>query len=177
MSKRCDLTGTGVIYGNNVSHSNRKTRRRFAPNLRKISLLSQALGRVFSLRITAATLRSVDHNGGLDPFLLTASDAGLTEEAIKMKRKIKKANTLKAEGAEAAPKKAKKTAVKSPLATAKAKAKSGEKPAKAAKPVKAKPVKKAPKAKAEAAPKKTAAKKAPAKKAPAKKAAPKKKAE
>jgi large subunit ribosomal protein L28 len=156
MSKRCDLTGTGVVYGNNVSHSNRKTRRRFAPNLRKISLISQALGRAISLRITAATLRSVDHNGGLDPFLLTASDAGLTEEAIKLKRKIKKVERAKAVDAPVAEKKVKKPAVKTPLATAKAKAKA-EKPAKAAKPAKVKPTKKATKA---AAPKKKAAKKA-----------------
>ena len=91
MAKRCELTGTGPIYGNNVSHSNCKTRRRFEPNLHVISLLSDTLKRSFPLRITAATLRTVDHNGGLDSFLLTTSNSKLTEEAISLKRKIKKA--------------------------------------------------------------------------------------
>ena len=91
MAKRCELTGTGPIYGNNVSHSNCKTRRRFEPNLHVISLLSDTLKRSFPLRITAATLRTVDHNGGLDTFLLTTSNSKLTDEAISLKRKIKKA--------------------------------------------------------------------------------------
>lgn len=91
MAKRCELTGTGPIYGNNVSHSNCRTRRRFEPNLHVISLLSDTLKRSFPLRITAATLRTVDHNGGLDSFLLTTSNSKLTDEAISLKRKIKKA--------------------------------------------------------------------------------------
>jgi len=91
MAKRCALTGTGPIYGNNVSHSNCRTRRRFEPNLHVISLLSDTLKRSFPLRITAATLRTVDHNGGLDTFLLTTSNSKLTDEAISLKRKIKKA--------------------------------------------------------------------------------------
>lgn len=91
MAKRCELTGVGVQAGNNVSHSNRKTRRRFLPNLHRVSLNSRILGQVFRLRITAATLRSIDHNGGLDGFLLSTNSNKLTETALKIKRKIKKA--------------------------------------------------------------------------------------
>ncbi len=99
MSKRCELTGTGIQTGNNVSHSHRKTRRRFMPNIQNVSLLSEALGKTVSLKITAASLRTVEHNGGLDSFLLTTSNRKLTDEAIKIKRQIKKA-------LEASPKKA-----------------------------------------------------------------------
>lgn len=91
MSKRCDLTGTGPQSGNKVSHSNRKTRRRFEPNLHTVSLHSEALGQSVSLRVTAATLRSVDHNGGLDGFLTGTANTKLTEEAQKLKKKIKAA--------------------------------------------------------------------------------------
>ena len=91
MAKRCELTGIGVQSGNKVSHSNRKTRRRFLPNLHSVTLRSSVLEQNFSLRITAATLRGVDHNGGLDNFLLTATNGNLTELALKLKRKIKKA--------------------------------------------------------------------------------------
>jgi large subunit ribosomal protein L28 len=91
MSRRCDLTGVGVQYGHKVSHSNIKTKRRFLPNIRKVTLVSQVLKQALNFRITSATLRSVDHNGGLDAFLLTASDNSLSAEAIKLKRKIKKA--------------------------------------------------------------------------------------
>lgn len=89
MSRRCQLTGVGVQSGNNVSHSNRKTRRRFKPNLHNVSLKSEILKSDVSLRITSATLRSVDHNGGIDNFLLTANDNSLTELALKLKKKIK----------------------------------------------------------------------------------------
>ncbi len=89
MSKRCDLTGVGPQSGNKVSHSNRKTRRRFEPNLHTVSLHSEVLGQSVSLRVTAATLRSVDHNGGFDNFLTTTSSLKLTEEAQKLKKKIK----------------------------------------------------------------------------------------
>jgi large subunit ribosomal protein L28 len=96
MSKKCELTGTGPQYGNNVSHSNCKTRRRFVPNIQAISLLSETLKRHFKLRITAATLRTVDHNGGLDSFLLSTSNSKLTDEARSLKRQIKKAQGEKA---------------------------------------------------------------------------------
>ncbi len=96
MAKKCDLTGVGPMYGNNVSHSNRKTRRRFVPNLQHISFTSDALGRSVSLRLTAATIRTVDHNGGLDAYLTSTSDSKLTEEGCKLKRQIKKALAEKA---------------------------------------------------------------------------------
>jgi large subunit ribosomal protein L28 len=92
MAKRCELLGTGVQSGNNVSHSHRKTRRRFLPNLHDVSLRSDTLGQDFKLRITAATLRTVDHNGGFDSFLLSTANSNLTETAQKIKRKIKKAS-------------------------------------------------------------------------------------
>ena len=96
MAKKCELTGVGPMSGNNVSHSNRKTRRRFVPNLQVISLISEALGRSVSMRLTAATIRTVDHNGGLDAYLTTTSDSKLTEEARRLKRQIKKAIAAKA---------------------------------------------------------------------------------
>src|SRR5262245_48032846 len=101
MAKKCALTGTGPQYGNNVSHSNRKTRRRFVPNIQVTSLQSDALGRNVTLRITVAALRTVDHNGGLDAFLLSTADSKLTDEARKLKRQIKKALAQK-EGKKAA---------------------------------------------------------------------------
>ncbi|PIR38473.1 MAG: 50S ribosomal protein L28 [Alphaproteobacteria bacterium CG11_big_fil_rev_8_21_14_0_20_39_49] len=110
MAKRCELTGVGVQSGNNVSHSNRKTRRRFIPNLHRVSLSSRFLNQIFRLRITAATLRSIDHNGGLDGFLLNTNSSKLTETALKIKRKIKK--SLPEEVKAAAKADAKKPAVK-----------------------------------------------------------------
>ena len=96
MAKKCALTGVGPQYGNNVSHSNHKTRRRFVPNIQAVSLMSEALGRHVTLRVTMATLRTVDHNGGLDAYLLSTSSTKLTEEAKTLKRKIKKAQAAKA---------------------------------------------------------------------------------
>tara|TARA_B100001564_G_C20558454_1_gene632586 strand:+ start:595 stop:960 length:366 start_codon:yes stop_codon:yes gene_type:complete len=90
MAKRCQLTGVTVQSGNNVSHSHRKTRRRFLPNLQVVSLTSDVLNQTFKLRIATSTLRTVDHNGGLDKFLLKTSSRKLTEEAVKIKRKIEK---------------------------------------------------------------------------------------
>ena len=92
MSKRCEITGVGAQSGNNVSHSKRKTRRVFQPNLQRVSLISNALGQTVNLKITAATLRSVDHNGGLDGFLLKTADSKLTTLAAKLKKKIKLAS-------------------------------------------------------------------------------------
>jgi large subunit ribosomal protein L28 len=91
MARRCDLTGVGVMAGNNVSHSNRKTRRRFLPNVQEVSLYSDVLKKRFSLKLTAATLRTVEHNGGIDAYLLGTPNIKLTDEAIKIKRQIKKA--------------------------------------------------------------------------------------
>lgn len=88
MSRRCDLMDTGPMSGNNVSHSNVKTRRRFEPNLCNVTLISDALGQKFRLRITAATLRTVDFKGGLDGFLMGTKNKKLSEKARKIKRAL-----------------------------------------------------------------------------------------
>ncbi len=90
MSRRCDLTNVGPMSGNNVSHSNAKTRRRFEPNLCNVTLVSDTLGQKFKLRITAATLRTVDFKGGLDGFLTNTKNAKLSEKARKIKRALAK---------------------------------------------------------------------------------------
>ncbi|MGB3246773.1 MAG: 50S ribosomal protein L28 [Sulfitobacter sp.] len=90
MSRVCELTGKGPMSGNNVSHANNKTRRRFLPNLNDTTLQSESLGRSFKLRISAAALRSVDHRGGLDKFLDKAKDIDLSANALKIKKAIKK---------------------------------------------------------------------------------------
>jgi large subunit ribosomal protein L28 len=90
MARRCEFTGVGPMTGHNVSHSNRKTNRRWLPNLKRVTLLSDALGRSFRFRITTAALRTVDHVGGLDTFLLKAKDENLSAEALKLKKDVKK---------------------------------------------------------------------------------------
>ena len=90
MSRRCELTGKAVQSGNNVSHSNRRTRTRFLPNLCQVTLISDALGRSVRFRIAAAALRSVEHRGGLDNFLLKSNDADLSADALALKREIVK---------------------------------------------------------------------------------------
>ena len=96
MSRVCELTGKGPMSGNNVSHANNKTRRRFLPNLNEVTLLSEKLGRGYSLRISAAALRSVDHRGGLDAFLANAKDTELSDRAQKIKRDLVKAESAAA---------------------------------------------------------------------------------
>ena len=90
MSRRCELTGKAVQTGNLVSHSNRKTRTRFLPNLCNVTLMSEALQRPVRLRIAAAALRSVEHRGGIDAFLLKARDMELSDGARALKREIVK---------------------------------------------------------------------------------------
>jgi len=90
MSRSCELTGKGVLSGNNVSHANNKTRRKFLPNLCNVTLISDALGQRYRMRISAAALRSVEHRGGLDAFLLKASDTELSMRARLLKRQIAK---------------------------------------------------------------------------------------
>ena len=90
MSRRCELTGKTVQSGNNVSHANNKTRRRFLPNLCQVTLISDALGRSVSLRISANALRSVEHVGGLDAFLAKAGPEELSLKAKRLKRLIAK---------------------------------------------------------------------------------------
>ena len=90
MARVCELTGKRVMSGNTVSHANNKTRRRFLPNLTKATLMSDTLGRSVSLKISAHALRSVEHNHGLDNFLLKARDGDLSSAALKLKKEIKK---------------------------------------------------------------------------------------
>jgi large subunit ribosomal protein L28 len=99
MSRRCELTGKGVMSGHNVSHSNIKTKRRYLPNLNAVTLQSETLERSFRLRIAAAALRTVDHRGGLDAFLLKERDANLSPEALKIKRELKKRRAAEAPSA------------------------------------------------------------------------------
>ena len=89
MSRRCTLTGKGVQTGNNVSHAHNKTRRRYLPNLQNVSLMSNALGKPVSLRVSAAAIRTVEHKGGLDAFLLDARDRDLNLEMRRLKKQIK----------------------------------------------------------------------------------------
>jgi len=88
MARRCELTGKAVLTGNNVSHANNKTRRRFLPNLVTVSLISDALAQSVRFRISAHALRSVEHRGGLDAFLVKASDTELSPRALLLKREI-----------------------------------------------------------------------------------------
>ena len=90
MARRCDLTGKGVQTGNHVSHAHNKTRRRFLPNLQKVSLLSESLGQSISLRLSVAAIRSVEKTGGLDAYLINSKNDRLGEDAIRLKKKIKK---------------------------------------------------------------------------------------
>ncbi len=91
MSRQCELTGKGVLVGHLVSHSNIKTKRRYLPNLCNVTLLSDALGRGVRLRISANALRSVEHRGGLDAFLMKARDEELSLKARRLKREVVKA--------------------------------------------------------------------------------------
>ncbi len=91
MARRCELTGTSVLTGNNVSHAHNKTRRRFLPNLCNVSLMSDALGRKIRLKVSAGALRTVDRRGGLDAFVMRAKDTDLSLRARRIKRQILKA--------------------------------------------------------------------------------------
>ena len=88
MSRRCELTGKGPMVGNNVSHAKNRTRRRFLPNLTETALMSESLGRTFRLKVSTSALRTVDHRGGLDAFLLKAKDADLSDAALKIKKDV-----------------------------------------------------------------------------------------
>lgn len=90
MSRSCELTGKAVLTGNNVSHANNKTRRRFLPNLVNVTLMSDALGQNVRLRISANALRSVEHRGGLDAFLMKADAAELSQRARLIKKQVAK---------------------------------------------------------------------------------------
>ena len=89
MSKRCELTGKGVMTGNKVSHAMNHTRRRFLPNLVRVTLMSEALDRQVKLRISANALRTVEQRGGLDAFLLKADTADLSDRAQALKQEVR----------------------------------------------------------------------------------------
>jgi large subunit ribosomal protein L28 len=95
MARRCGITGKGVLTGNNVSHANNKTRRRFLPNLQDTSFFSDVLGTSIRLRLTANGIRTIEHNGGLDAFLLETPNRSLPEEAQTLKRRIARAKAKK----------------------------------------------------------------------------------
>jgi len=96
MARRCGITGKGVLTGNNVSHANNKTRRRFLPNLQESSFWSDTLGTAVKMRVSANGIRTVEHNGGLDAFLLGTPDRNLPDEARILKRRVEKAQAKKA---------------------------------------------------------------------------------
>ena len=91
MSRICELTGKGRLTGNNVSHANNRTKRLFLPNLQNVTLMSEKLDRSFKFRVSTHGLRSVEHNGGLDNWLMKTSDEKLSARALKVKRELKKA--------------------------------------------------------------------------------------
>ena len=95
MTRKCDLTGKVVVTGNNVSHANNKTKRRFIPNLQNVSLYSDKLQKKLKFRIAASTLRTVEKNGGIDGFLLKSIDKNLSQEAKKFKKSIFKTTETK----------------------------------------------------------------------------------
>jgi large subunit ribosomal protein L28 len=91
MPRRCHLTGTHSHSGQNVSHSNRKSKRRFEPNLQHAHLHSEALGRSIRIRVSTRALRTVQKRGGLDAYLLSSDDRKLPPEALTLKRQVLKA--------------------------------------------------------------------------------------
>jgi len=95
MARRCGITGKGVQAGNNVSHANNKTRRRFLPNLQEASFFSDVLGTSIQMRLSTRGIRTVEHNGGLDAFLLGTPDRSLPAEAMVLKRRIARAQAKK----------------------------------------------------------------------------------
>jgi large subunit ribosomal protein L28 len=96
MSRRCVITGKGVLTGNNVSHANNKSRRRFLPTLQESSFWSEILAAPVKLRLSTNGIRTVEHNGGLDSFLLGTPDRKLTVDAIVLKRRLERAQAAKA---------------------------------------------------------------------------------
>ena len=91
MARRCIITGKGVQVGHNVSHANNKTKRRFLPNLQSSAVLSDALGHAVRLRLSTRAIRTIEHNGGLDAYLLDTPDSKLTPDARRLKRRVEQA--------------------------------------------------------------------------------------
>ncbi len=96
MSRRCEITGKGVLTGNNVSHANNKTRRRFLPNLQDTSLLSDILGVAIRMRLSTRAIRTVEQKGGIDTYLLNTADGRLSPEAKALKRRVLRAQAKRA---------------------------------------------------------------------------------
>ena len=96
MARRCELTGKGLLVGNNVSHANNKTKKIFRPNLQTISFASDALGNSYRLKVSMNALRTVDRTGGIDTFLMKAKDSSLSVKALRLKRLIAKKSADKA---------------------------------------------------------------------------------
>jgi len=96
MARRCAVTGKGVQTGNNVSHANNKTRRRFLPNLQETSLFSESLGRNIRLRVSTNGLRTIEHNGGLDAWLVSSASSKLDAEMRRLKKQVEKAVAARA---------------------------------------------------------------------------------
>lgn len=101
MARRCGITGKGVLTGNNVSHANNKSRRRFLPNLQETSFFSDVLASSIQLRLTTNGIRTIEHNGGLDSFLLGTPNRNLPPEAMILKRRIIRAQAKKTASAAA----------------------------------------------------------------------------
>jgi large subunit ribosomal protein L28 len=102
MARRCSVSGKGVQVGNNVSHANNKTKRRFLPNLQQISMTSDALGNAVHLRITTRAIKTIEKNGGIDAWILGTADSRLTPDLKRLKRRIAKRAASKTETAKAA---------------------------------------------------------------------------
>ena len=96
MSRICELTGKGRLVGHNVSHANNKTKKVYLPNLQNVTLMSEKLDRSFKFRVSTHGLRSVEHNGGLDNWLMKTGDEKLSANALKVKRELKKATVTAA---------------------------------------------------------------------------------
>jgi large subunit ribosomal protein L28 len=96
MSRRCQITGKGVLSGNNVSHANNRTRRRFLPNLQDASLLSDVLGQAVRMRLSTRAIRTIEQKGGIDAYLLATPPGRLTDDAKALKRRLLRAQAKRA---------------------------------------------------------------------------------
>jgi large subunit ribosomal protein L28 len=96
MSRRCQITGKGVLSGNNVSHANNRTRRRFLPNLQDASLLSDVLGQAVRMRLSTRAIRTIEQKGGIDAYLLATPAGRLTVDAKALKRRLLRAQAKRA---------------------------------------------------------------------------------
>ena len=101
MARRCDFINKGVMAGNNVSHAHNKTRRRFLPNMQRVSLYSDRLHEMVRVRLSTRAIRTIEHKGGIDSFLLNTPDRELGPEARKLKRRIEKATPAETAAASA----------------------------------------------------------------------------